>query len=219
MYTLNNIIQELQFFNVVACFSGDCDNTMERGNNLQNLLDIHIDMLLNTIKTGEITPSVIYDLYNELCEAESYLKTFNNYGILKYHIDKWLFYINDSYPSLSLKNKIDIIKPFGNNSIKPSDNNNIMDLILLDSDEQKQELLKTLHNLIKGEKGKRAAMVFLVCVDKGLLRKKPTYKLVVEEFGNIGNPSGYNNQYSKGLQGFTKEEISGIETQILPFCR
>jgi hypothetical protein len=76
-----------------------------------------------------------------------------------------------------------------------------------------------LRNLIKGGKGKRAAMVFLVCVGKGLLREKPTYKLVVKEFGYIGNPSGYNNQYSKGLQGFTKEEISGIETQILPFCR
>lgn len=98
------------------------------------------------------------------------------------------------------------------------DTSTIMDLMLLDSDEQKQKLLATLHSLIDGKKkkGKYVALVFLICEKYGLI-SKPTHNLLTPIFGEIGSKSGYNNYYKKGLSVYTDTEIMGIEEHILPF--
>ena len=98
------------------------------------------------------------------------------------------------------------------------DTSTIMDLMLLDSDGQKQKLLATLHSLIDGKKkkGKYVALVFLICEKYGLI-SKPTHNLLTPIFGEIGSKSGYNNYYKKGLSVYTDTEIMGIEEHILPF--
>lgn len=96
------------------------------------------------------------------------------------------------------------------------DTSTIKDLMLLDSNEQKQSFLDVLHKLIRGNKGKHVALVILVCEKCGLLQK-PTHQILVSTFGDIGSRQGYNNYYSKGLSAYTSEQIKGIERHILPF--
>lgn len=92
----------------------------------------------------------------------------------------------------------------------------IMDFILLD-DEQKQKLLKKLHTLIDGKKGKHVAFVLRSCVEHGLM-SKPKFPILVQTFGYIGNVSGYRKYYNlKQLTEEEKREIKGIETHILTF--
>lgn len=102
--------------------------------------------------------------------------------------------------------------------VTPSNTSTFMVLMLLDSDEQKQKLLATLHSLIVGKKkkGKYVALVFLICEKYGLI-SKPTHNLLTPIFGEIGSKSGYNNYFKKGLSVYTDTEIMGIEEHILPF--
>ena len=56
----------------------------------------------------------------------------------------------------------------------------------------KDEYLKGLHGLIDGNVGKFVAMVIQAAIEtKGIVR--PSSTQVKDEFGNIGNISGYNN--------------------------
>lgn len=88
--------------------------------------------------------------------------------------------------------------------------------LMLVQEEQKESLVNTLHSLIDGRKGKDVALVILVCVQHGLM-KKPEHSLMKQTFGDIGAKSGYNLYYSKGLSAFSHEEIKGIETHISSF--
>lgn len=71
----------------------------------------------------------------------------------------------------------------------------------------KERLLVILHKLIDGNKGKFVANVISFCVSKGILIKKPTYTQVVEEFGDIGDKSGYNKYMGLKLERSEKEPI------------
>ena len=71
----------------------------------------------------------------------------------------------------------------------------------------KEKLLVILHKLIDGNKGKFVANVISFCVSKGILKKKPTYTQVVEEFGDIGNRSGYNKYMNLKLEMVEEEPI------------
>lgn len=79
---------------------------------------------------------------------------------------------------------------------------------LLDPD--KEQHLKKLHSLINGRKGKDVALVILASISLGWIRK-PTFSQVRNEFGNIGNKSGYNTQMSKGQDNI---EIEGIKAAL-----
>ena len=57
--------------------------------------------------------------------------------------------------------------------------------------EEQETILKKLHQVLKGKKGKNVALAIYVCMDKGKIIK-PTFGAVKNEFGDIGNPSGYN---------------------------
>lgn len=60
---------------------------------------------------------------------------------------------------------------------------------LMDGVEGKR--LKKLHSLIDGRIGKGVALVILMATEKGWMINKPTFTQVREEFGDIGDRSGY----------------------------
>lgn len=75
----------------------------------------------------------------------------------------------------------------------------------------KEELLNKLHSLIDGKRGKFVALVILVSIEEGILQK-PTYKQVSDEFGYIGNKSGYNKYLNSNM--YNKEEVKGIKRAL-----
>lgn len=77
--------------------------------------------------------------------------------------------------------------------------------------ENKEEVLKKLHLLIDGKRGKNVALVIVASVEMGLIQK-PTYKEVKSEFGDIGAESGYNNYLDRDK--FTSVEYEGIKTRL-----
>lgn len=99
----------------------------------------------------------------------------------------------------------------------------IKDCILLQDEEQKNELLKVLHSLLDNKLGRFAGLVVAISVKLGLLAK-PKFKMLVAEFGDIGNESGFNRYYiiaEKALKGeintYQKEEISIIKDKFSCF--
>ena len=87
---------------------------------------------------------------------------------------------------------------------------------LLVSTDKQEELLKKLHQLIDGKKGKPVALVIHLCVEFGLM-SKPTFGVLKSEFGDIGNPSGYNDYYRHYSTKYTDDEIKGVIAHLKPF--
>lgn len=75
-------------------------------------------------------------------------------------------------------------------------------MMMDDADGSKLQKVKTI---MHGKDGKEAALIIKACVQKGWMCK-PTYTQVKDEFGDIGNRSGFNKYMSGNL---TKEEIDG----------
>lgn len=101
----------------------------------------------------------------------------------------------------------------------------IKDYILLQDEEQKDELLKVLHSLLDNKLGRWAGLVVAISVKMGLL-VKPTFKMVVAEFGDIGNESGFNKYYKLGGEAydgkskrasFEEDEINTIKDKFSCF--
>ncbi len=74
----------------------------------------------------------------------------------------------------------------------------------------KEQHLKKIHSLIDGRKGKDVALVIKASIQLGWIRK-PTFLQVKNEFGDIGNKSGYNTQMSKRQDD---TEIDGIKVAL-----
>ncbi len=72
-------------------------------------------------------------------------------------------------------------------------------------------LIKKLHSLIDGKKGKDVYVFIVACIKLGKLTK-PTYTQVINEFGYIGNKSGFYRYMNERL--FTKIELEGAMNQI-----
>lgn len=90
-----------------------------------------------------------------------------------------------------------------------------MDCFLV-QDYRKEDLLKKLHLLIDGKKGKAVALVIHLCVDLGLMYK-PTFSVLLEEFPGIGNKSGYNAYFRGYPARYTEQEINGIKANLIAF--
>ena len=73
-----------------------------------------------------------------------------------------------------------------------------------DSDGSK---LERLHQLMEGKKGKDAALVIMVSVEKGWMTK-PTHTQVKNEFGDVGKQQGFTKYLRK--ECFTDEEWEGM---------
>ena len=74
------------------------------------------------------------------------------------------------------------------------------------TEKEKEERLRRLHNVIDGKKGKYVSLYILTAIELGWI-EKPTATQVENEFGDIGNKSGYNAYLHKNK--FSDEEING----------
>lgn len=87
---------------------------------------------------------------------------------------------------------------------------------LLIQDDKKDELLKKLHLLIDGKKGKAVALVIRLCVELGLM-SRPTFGVLEAEFGKIGHRSNYDKYFSEYLQRYAEYERQGMMRNLEPF--
>lgn len=221
--TIENIIDSLRCFIVLGCFGNKNNKLPKEGYEVYYQLESTIDHLPEFLKSRETPPPIIYDLTVELEEAKSYLYKFSDGGMLKYIIDKWLFYIYDKYPSLknitTQEQHITTANPqptpLEKGHQEPKEES-LKDYFLV-PDDQKNKLLDKLHTLLDGKKGKYVALVFLVCVENGIMSKKPSFKILEQTFGDIGNRTGYSKYSNIPLSGYDQTEINGIEKHIKPF--
>lgn len=78
--------------------------------------------------------------------------------------------------------------------------------------QEKERILNILHRLIDGKRGKGVAMVIhAACTAK--IIQQPTFKQVENEFGDIGNVSGYN-RYMRDTHVYTERELEAIRSQF-----
>lgn len=84
--------------------------------------------------------------------------------------------------------------------------NGIRSKILL---EDKEKVLDQMHRLIDGKIGKDVAIIIGALIDQGVILK-PTFKQVENEFGNIGNRSGYNKYINIYKNYITEDERKNI---------
>ena len=92
----------------------------------------------------------------------------------------------------------------------------VKDFMLIDDDDEKERLLKTLHKLIDGEQGKGTALAVLVCIELGLM-KKPTFSAMLAEFPGIGSRQGFNKHFNKGFSAYLQQEIDCIWAHLEGF--
>lgn len=78
--------------------------------------------------------------------------------------------------------------------------------------EKGKDMIEALHKAMRGKRGKEAALIITVAMKNGLITK-PTSSAVSDEFGDIGNRSGFNS-YAYKLERFTKVEIEGAKRQL-----
>ena len=76
---------------------------------------------------------------------------------------------------------------------------------------EKKERLRRLHNVIDGKKGKYVSLYILTAIELGWIAK-PTYTQVKNEFGDIGNKSGYNSYLQRNK--FSDAEINGAKESL-----
>ena len=81
---------------------------------------------------------------------------------------------------------------------------------LIGTDEERQKTLDVLRKLITGRKGKDVALIIYSCIEVGKMIK-PTFTQLKNEFGEIGNRSGYNKYMEKADIVFTQNEIEAIK--------
>lgn len=84
----------------------------------------------------------------------------------------------------------------------------LKDKMIDDADGKK---LQKMHDIWGDSRGKDAALIIVVCILIGWMRK-PTYTQVKDEFGDIGNKAGYNRYLTKDM--FTDEEIEGVKAAL-----
>lgn len=77
--------------------------------------------------------------------------------------------------------------------------------------EDADKVLSKLHQLMNDRKGKEAALIITACIKAGIMTK-PTFKQVSDEFGDIGNQSGYNKNMRE--KPFTDMEIEAIINKL-----
>ena len=114
-------------------------------------------------------------------------------------------------PSMQLQPKQ---QPSKNAGMKPNVVNEFSSCLLV-HDDKKDELLKKLHLLIDGKKGKAVALVIRLCVELGLM-SKPTFGVLEAEFGDIGHHSNYD-KYFRYPQLYAEHERQGMMRNLEPF--
>lgn len=78
--------------------------------------------------------------------------------------------------------------------------------------QNKEKVLKRLHDLVDGHKGRRVALVMRVCVKLGII-SHPTWTPIEHEFKNIGKSKGFY-KYFNGGYTFQSDEVTGMIRQL-----
>lgn len=76
---------------------------------------------------------------------------------------------------------------------------------LMSEPELAEERLEKLDQLLRGQRGRRVALVVTCVMELGWFVERPSFVALTNEFGNLGNISGYNKQI-KLSNFFTKAE-------------
>lgn len=89
---------------------------------------------------------------------------------------------------------------------------------LIGDDKERAATLTKLHCLIDGKRGRDVALTIIGCIKANKIYK-PTYAQVRDEFGDIGDKSGYNKYIREGMPRdgigiFTDAEINDIAKQF-----
>jgi hypothetical protein len=103
----------------------------------------------------------------------------------------------------------------GNNLSGTATGNEFRSCLLI-QDDKKDELLKKLHLLIDGKKGKAVALVIRLCVELGLM-SKPTFGVLQAQFGDIGHHSNYDKYYRNYPAPYVEQERQGMMSHLEPF--
>ena len=80
----------------------------------------------------------------------------------------------------------------------------------------KDGLLTELHKLIENHKGKYVAEVIYTCCEMGLIGKKPPFRIIKAEFGDIGSKQGFDNYYRNHFS-FDRVEVDTIVKHLNEF--
>lgn len=82
----------------------------------------------------------------------------------------------------------------------------------------KQQHLIYLHKLFDSRKvGKDAVLIIKASMELGWITK-PTFSQVQNEFGNVGNKSGYN-KYMSLPNAFTQQDLEGMKAALQSLCK
>lgn len=222
------VIPDLEYYNLVGGIGTVEQYELawsEAGYYLESLIDNkgNLGLLVDYLKTEfhakhDIDPQI--QKLRELLESATIIadkvrpdsgvpvELRKNIIMLGYKCSDWLGWIDRYYPPEQSKQEQDNEEP-----IKQDED---LRSCFLVQDDKKNELLKKLHLLIDGKKGKPVALVIHLCVELGLMRK-PTFGVLKAEFGNIGNASGFNSYYGKYETSYTKEEKDGLKKHFEPF--
>ena len=77
------------------------------------------------------------------------------------------------------------------------------------------ELLKELHDLLKGKIGKYVAMTIRAAVEVGVM-SRPYFSEVKAEFVEVGDKSGYNIYYNK-VEAYDKNDFEYVKGKLLKY--
>ena len=81
--------------------------------------------------------------------------------------------------------------------------------------QDKLELLKELHDLLKGKIGKYVAMTIRAAVEVGVM-SRPYFSEVKAEFVEVGDKSGYNIYYNK-VEAYDKNDFEYVKGKLLKY--
>lgn len=117
--------------------------------------------------------------------------------------------LNDTNDGVTMQPQQEDIKQTKPNRGRGRERKTLKDIMMDDADGKK---LQRLHEIWGNSRGKDAALIILVCMKIGWMRK-PTYTQVTDEFGDIGNKSGFNRYLA--VKTFTNEEIESVKAALI----
>ena len=79
--------------------------------------------------------------------------------------------------------------------------------LLLGNEMERKRTLSLLHSAIDGKIGKEVAFVIYACYKANKLTSKPPYSTMKQEFGDIGNESGFNRYFKEADWRLNKDEL------------
>lgn len=181
----------------------------------RELLEVYVNEVLQTyyyhgeVENANFKPEQI---------GEDYVKIAKTY-------DRWrntiIFKLAECLPdgaAMMYDHKKYVMFPDGKNKLRRKQPSRIKEVSFKDCLLAKDidGLLAKLHTLIDGQKGKYVAEVIYTCCKVGIIKKKPSFAIIEEEFGEVGSKQGFNSYYGKP-NTFKWEEVESIKGHLMEF--